>query len=305
MHPRVEELAAEETHKLDADPLDLRHFEEKVFSQNGEDGILREIFRRIGTTNRFFVECGIQDGSENNTRALLERDGWSGVWIEESGDYAAAARRAFASLPVRIIEKHITAENIGTILTAAGVPPEPDLLSIDIDGNDYWVWKELRSCSPRVVVIEYNAARIPGDSWVMPYDPKHVWDGTSRFGASLDALAGLASGLGYVLVGCDSRGVNAFFVRRDIIGDRFSHAGGGAAYHYVSPKYNDHRFGHPENREQLLEDQVAGLQRQLAGVQEWIREKERVTSEQIASLESHLRAKERELEALQKRVSSL
>jgi hypothetical protein len=302
MDPRVEALAAEEKRKLDSDPLNLRRFEEKVFSQNGEDGILREIFRRIGTTNRFFVEGGIQDGSENNTRALVERDGWSGIWIEASRAYVAAARTAFGSLPVRIIEQHITAENYGAILTAAAVPREFDLLSLDIDGNDYWVWKELRSHVPRVVVIEYNSARLPGERWVMPYDAERVWDGTSLFGASLDALADLGSDLGYVLVGCDSRGVNAFFVRRDIAGDRFSHTSGGAAYHYVSPKYNDHRFGHPENREQVLEDQVADLQRQLASVHAWIREKERVTSEQIASLEAHLRAKERELEELQKRV---
>ncbi len=304
MHPRVEAFAAEEQQKLITDPMNLRRFEKKIFSQNGEDGILGEIFRRVGTTNRFFVECGIQDGSENNTRALLEREGWRGVWIEASGDFAAAARARFASIPVRVIEQHITAANIVKILTEAGVPEEMDLLSIDIDGNDYWIWKETAPFRPRVVVIEYNAAHPPGSTWMMPYDPDHVWDGTNRFGASLDALHALAIARGYALVGCDSRGVNAFFVRRDVAGGRFSHLDEGVAYHYVSPKYNERRFGHPENREQLLEDQVADLRQQLASVHEWIREKERVVGEQIASLQAHLEAKEAEIRALRERAGS-
>jgi hypothetical protein len=297
-------FAAEEEQKLLADPLDLRRFEKKVFSQNGEDGIIAEIFRRIETSNRFFVECGIQDGSENNTRALLEHDGWHGLWIETSAAYVAAARSNFGSLPVRIVERHITAENIVGILTDAGVPRDPDLMSVDIDGNDYWIWKAAASFRPRVVVIEYNAAYPPGENVVTPYDPDHVWDGTNRFGASLDALTALAAGLGYVLVGCDSRGVNAFFLREDLVSDRFSHAGDGASYHYVSPKYNESRFGHPATREDFLADQVLDLQRQLASVHEWIREKELVVAEQISSLQDHLEAKEKELRELYQSLGS-
>lgn len=297
MHPRVEAFIVEEQAKLAADALNLRRFEAKVFSQNGEDGVIDEIFRRIGVTNRFFVECGIQDGTENNTRALLEQ-GWSGLWVERDSAAVAAARARFATLPVQIVERAITVENAASILRDASVPADPDLLSIDIDGNDYWVWKALHDFRPRAVVIEYNASRVPGDDWVMPYDPNHVWNGTSHFGASLDALEKLGRQLGYVLTGCESRGVNAFFVRRDLAGEHFSHMDGGASYHYVSPKYNDRHFGHPETREQLLEDEVADLRRQLAGVHLWIRDKERAVAEQVASLQEHLAMKEREIAKL-------
>lgn len=225
-----------ETAQRKADPLNLRNFEEKVFSQNGEDGILREIFRRIGTTSRFCVEFGIEDGTENCTRRLVEQDGWTGVWLEGSAESVARARERFAAHPVRIENAFIDAQNIEPLFDGTGVPGEPDLLVIDIDGNDFWVWQAIRAYTPRVVVIEYNGSFGRVADWVLPYDPVHQWDYSNRYGASLSALARLAAEKGYALVGCDSCGVNAFFVRCDLLNDQFSHVNGGTAFHYVHPK---------------------------------------------------------------------
>ncbi len=238
-----------EAEKLAQDALNLRHFEQKHYSQNGEDGVLAEIFRRVGTTDRYFVEFGVEDGLENNTRYLLQMQGWSGVWLEGSAEKALQASQTFAQLPVRIFNSFIDRDNIATLFETAQVPVEFDLLVIDLDGNDFWVWQALANYSPRVVVIEYNASHLPGSTWVMPYDPNHHWDGTNHFGASLDALDKLGHQKGYRLVSCDSRGVNAFFVRQDLLKDRFSYIEAGPAYHYITPKYNRRFFGHPSKEQ--------------------------------------------------------
>lgn len=101
------------------------------------------------------------------------------------------------------------------------MPERFDLLSIDLDYNDYWIWKAIETYVPRVVVIEYNATPGPSESQVVEYDPYHRWDGTDHFGASLLALVRLGHLKGYELIGCDSKGVNAFFVRSDLVEDHF------------------------------------------------------------------------------------
>ena len=157
-------LAAQELRALldspkHREPKDLNRHEYRVFSQNGEDGIIAEIFRRIGTTNRYFVEFGSSDGFENNT-ALLVRQGWSGLWID--GDHRAILRAREHFRPeveakkLTITETFITAENIEDLFRHDGVPEEFDLLSIDIDRNDYYVWEKIVHYRPRVVIVEYN-----------------------------------------------------------------------------------------------------------------------------------------------------
>jgi len=188
---------------------DLAPFEKRYSSQNGEDGILEALFAAIGTTNRSFVEFGVEDGSVCNTRRLRER-GWSGLQMDPRDPPAPGVSREF-----------VTAENIESLLDKHGVPAEPDLLSIDVDGNDWWIWKAIVSRRPRVVAIEYNAGLRPPESRTIAYDPAFRWDGTDYFGASLAALASLGREKGYALAGCDSRGVNAFFVRGDLYAGRF------------------------------------------------------------------------------------
>lgn len=181
----------------------LNRYEIKIYSQNGEDGILDAIFSKIGTTNKFYVEFGVEDGEECNTRFLQNEKGWRGLLMD-----------GYEQKSKKIKKEFITAENINDLFRKYQVPKAFDLLSIDIDGNDYWVWKAIDSSyAPRVVVIEYNASIPPTESKVIPYDPNFSWDITNYFGASLLALVKLAKTKGYTLVGCDLCGVNAFFVQ--------------------------------------------------------------------------------------------
>jgi len=194
----------------------LEPVQANVSSQQGEDAMLREIFYRIGRGRRYFVEFGVEDGSVCNTALLASRYGWGGLYIEADARDAATLRKRWAHRSdIAVRQEFVTAENIAGIFAQAGVPEEPDLLSIDIDGNDYWVWKALAGYRPRAVVIEYNAAYPPPYRWIMAYNPNHRWDRTSYFGASLSALAELGTRLGYALIGTDGNGLNAFFLRRD------------------------------------------------------------------------------------------
>lgn len=207
-------------------PKRLNRHEFQSFSQNGEDGIIEEIFTRIGTTNKFFVEFGIgKDGMENNTIQLLLQN-WSGAWMEGNPKTEQRVRncyqREFAANKLRFKNAYITAENVEQLFTDLAVPKEFDFLSLDIDGNDYWVWKALKTYQPRVVCIEYNATFGAKTKWVMSYDPKFIWPGeTSYCGASLKSLELLGAEKGYKLVGCNFTGANAFFVRNDCAGNKF------------------------------------------------------------------------------------
>ena len=138
----------------------------------------------------------------------------------------------------------VTSANIEGLLEANGVPSEFDLLSIDIDGNDYWIWAAIQRWRPRVVVIEYNASFPPPRKWVMQENHAHRWNGTNYFGASLASLTALGRAKGYTLVATDSNGVNAFFVRDELVApDRFLDPI--AAYHFSPPRYGPHQGGHP------------------------------------------------------------
>jgi hypothetical protein len=207
------------------DPKSLNRHEHKGFSNHGEDGIVAEIFRRIGTTNRYFVEFGAADGEQSNTLLWLCM-GWTGLWMEGRADAVARAghrlRSYVAAGRLTIRQAMIDAENVESLFRDGGVPREFDLLSLDIDYNDYYVWEAIQSFSPRVVEIEYNAIWPPDVEWVVPYDPKATWDYTARFGASLKSMEKLGRQKGYSLVGCSYRGGNAFFVRDDLLGDHFS-----------------------------------------------------------------------------------
>jgi hypothetical protein len=199
---------------------DLRAYERTVFSQNGEDGIIEEILRRIGVTNKFFVEFGVEWGEVCNCARLVVEEQWQGLFIEANRkhfDKLVERYRPYKN--IQCANEYVNSTTIQKILAEHGVPKELDLLSIDIDGNDYWVWKSIEDWRPRLLVIEYNPTKGPNQLWVMAENPNHIWDGTNYFGASLASLKKLSEKKGYTLVATDSRGVNAFFVRDDLVGE--------------------------------------------------------------------------------------
>lgn len=211
----------------------------KVYSQHDEDGIIQEIFRRIGATSRTFVEFGVETGIECNSAKLLI-EGWRGLWIEANAQACKAITSNFADFlndrRLTLRQSFVTAENINALVEGAGFNGEIDLVSIDIDFNDYWVWKAIKAVSPRAVVIEYNAGLHPPMSVTVPYQPNRAGDGTNYFGASLEALVRLGREKGYRIVGCNISGSNAFFVRDDLCGDHFLEPAT-AEEHYEPPRH--------------------------------------------------------------------
>lgn len=222
-----------------ADPRRLTRFGGKAYSQSDEDGILAEIFRRIGTEHRRFLEIGVHDGLECNSLWLLMQ-GWTGSWIEASGTcctrISATHTHWIEPGSLHLTNERATVENIDRLVAESSGGAPLDVLSIDIDFNDYWVWDALQDADPRVVVIEYNASWPPPAAIAIPYDPQAEWKGDNRFGASLAALAALGRRKGYDLVGCSLSGVNAFFVRHDLVADKFLNPGS-AEEHYEPPRY--------------------------------------------------------------------
>lgn len=187
----------------------------RLLSQNQEDGVLWALFRQIGVTNRRFVELG--SGATGGNAAMLAGEfGWTGLLVEgDKGKVEYAGRRFPRTTAVC---EWITPENVNALLERHGYTGEVDLLSVDIDGNDYWVWDAITVCSGRVVMLEYNSMFGPERAVTVPYDPKF-----SRrdhrfcyYGASLGAMTRLSARKGYRLVAVEPTGVNAFFLRNDV-----------------------------------------------------------------------------------------
>lgn len=207
----------------------------RLHSQNQEDGILWTLFQQIGVTGARFVELG-SGASGGNAAMLAAECGWTGLMVEGNEGSAAYARRRFPH--VTAVCAWITPESINGLLEQYGYAGEVDLLSLDIDGNDYWVWQALTACTARVVVLEYNSMFGPDRAVTIPYDPQfnrrdHRF---CYFGASLTALTKLSARKGYRLVAVEPSGVNAFFLRNDVAPD-IPACEPARAYHLVD-KYN-------------------------------------------------------------------
>lgn len=219
----------------------INRYEAKIYSQNGEDGILLYLFSLLSTKNRCFVEFGVGDGRQCNSANLSLNFGWSGLLLEADEQKAAAARYYYQqrlaekAAQVQVVHCKVTQANINQALAGNDLSGEIDLLSIDIDGNDYWLWQAIEVISPRLVVIEYNASLGSTDAITIPYNPDfNLRAGhPSGFyhGASLAALARLAAQKGYLLAGCESAGVNAFFVRQDVAEGKIEEISVQAAYY--------------------------------------------------------------------------
>jgi len=222
-----------------ADPRCLTRYEHQAFSQNGEDGAIREIFRRIGQGSRTFVEIGVGTGIENNT-ALLLADGWKGTWIEGSPKHCKEIRRKFKreldSGQLVLIESFVTRGNVNDLMTRHA-PASLDFFSLDIDMNTLHVWEAMDELKPRVCVIEYNATFPCDMRWNVEYNERAWWSGSSYFGASLQSIADVAVKKGYLLIGCDLTGTNAYFVRTDACSEHFLDPGSTRTHYEPSRTY--------------------------------------------------------------------
>lgn len=217
----------------------------KVYSQNDEDGLIEEILRRCGLTAAgSFVELGVGDGTENNSLNLLVR-GWRGAWLGGEPVRVAAdgTRLRFRQC---WIDRDNAAKLVNDEVTALGIE-QPDLVSLDLDGNDYHITEALLrgGLRPALWIAEYNARFSATTRWVMPYDPTHRWQGTDYYGASLAAFADLFSSVGYKLVCCNANGVNAFFVGPPHL-TRFADIANDCASLYMPANFRAYPYaGHP------------------------------------------------------------
>ena len=194
-----------------------------VTSQFGEDGFLQHLIRQVPGAPHSFVEFGVENYRQANTRFLLEKDRWRGLIMDGSEHNIATLREGDAAYWMRdltAVAAFITRENINALLTEHGFTGELGLLSIDIDGNDFWVWQAIEAVAPQLISVEYNFRFGSDVAVAVPYSPtfdKNIAHPSRLYyGASLRALTGLANERGYDLVGCSDGGVNAFFVRHDI-----------------------------------------------------------------------------------------
>jgi hypothetical protein len=199
----------------------LREAEFQVHSQWGEDGIIQHLVSVVPIERRVFVEFGVEDYTESNTRFLLQHENWGGLVLDGSPENIAAIRRdpIYWRHNLKAQAAFVDRDNINALIAENGIEGDIGLLSIDIDGNDYWVWEAIRSVAPRIVVVEYNSLFGPRAPVSIPYDPRFARTqahySNLYWGASLAALARLGKRKGYALVGSNSAGNNAFFVREE------------------------------------------------------------------------------------------
>jgi len=195
----------------------------RVFSQNDEDGIIQFLISHLPIKHRTFVEFGVENYAESNTRFLLINDNWQGMVMDGSEENVAYIRtdKDIWRWDLQARCAFITKDNINALLSESGFDAELGLLSIDIDGNDYWVWEAIQSVRPCIVVAEYNSM-FGLQPVSVPYDPAFdrikAHHSKLYYGCSLSALEYLAEKKGYILVGSNLNGNNCFFVRKDIAG---------------------------------------------------------------------------------------
>jgi len=201
---------------------DINSHEFKVFSQFGDDGIIQYLTSKIEINNQTFIEFGVEDFFESNTRFLMMKDNWEGFVLDGARENIDRLLQSnfYWKYQLKAVSAFITKENINELLEMSGFDHDLGILHIDLDGNDYWIWKEIDKFSPRILILEYNSVFGNKQEWTIPYKPDF-----QRFdahfsglywGASLPALFELSTSKGYDLVGCNSAGNNAYFVRKDV-----------------------------------------------------------------------------------------
>lgn len=223
------------------DSVPLYRFEKKIFSQNGEDGITMKLVEMIYDQHaaNYYVEFGVENGCECNTRILREKYGWKGLQMDGG----------FQNETINLHQEFITKENIVELFKKYDVPPVINLLSIDIDFNDFYCLHQiLHNYTCDIIICEFNGTHFPNEDKIVKYDPNGRWDNTNYFGASLLAYYKLGKKYNHTLVYCNY--INAFFVRDDIIAAKklnFINMGDINKL-YVPPSYSyGPNGGHPQD----------------------------------------------------------
>ena len=200
----------------------LNEYEFRVFSQGGEDGIIQYLLRNIKISRKIFVEFGVENYTECNTRFLLINNNWSGLVIDGNPHNVDYIKKdsIYWKYNLKADCAFVNRDNINNILAKNGVQDEIGILSIDVDGNDYWIWQAINSVKPAIVICEYNSRFGANKSITIPYNPNFVRTQVCNiniyYGASLKALCLLAHKKGYIFIGCNKFGNNAFFIRSDL-----------------------------------------------------------------------------------------
>lgn len=222
----------------------LHETEFKVFSQCGDDGIIQYLVNYLDIKNKTFIEFGVEDYREANTRFLLINNNWSGLIMDDINFNIEKIKKDdfFWKYDLRAKAAFITAENVNNLIKEEGFFGEIGLMHIDIDGNDYWIWKALEVVEPIIMIVEYNSVFGIRKAITVPYNPK--FNRTEEhysnlyFGASLKAFCDLASIKNYAFIGSNSTGNNAYFIKKDYLnGIKSLEAEEG----YVSSKFRESR----------------------------------------------------------------
>ncbi len=222
----------------------IRDAEFKVFSQFGDDGIIQYLLQHVPLQSRRFIEFGVESYQEANTRFLLLNDNWQGLIMDGSAAHMEAIRHEplYWRHDLTAAAAFVTKDNINPLFTQHGFTGDVDLLSVDIDGNDYWVWEAIEVVQARIVIVEYNAVFGAKRAVTVPYDPQFVRSQAHYshlyWGVSLKALCLLAERKGYSFVGCNSAGNNAYFIRKDCLNDLQSLT---AEEGYVASRFRESR----------------------------------------------------------------
>lgn len=211
---------------LNLNSKNINDHEFKVFSQWGEDGLIDYLVSNLNIENKTFIEFGVENYEESNTKFLLLNRNWKGLVLDSSKDNINFIKKSdlYWKHSLEAICEFITKENINNVIQASNFEKKVGILSIDIDGNDYWVWKEIYAIDPSIVIIEYNARLGKKKTYVVPYDKnferKRGHHTMIYYGASIQALVKMGEEKGYAFICCNKAGNNAFFVKKELLNEK-------------------------------------------------------------------------------------
>ena len=206
--------------------LSINNYEFRVFSQFGDDGIIQFLIKRVQPEKKIFIEFGVENYDESNTKFLLVNNNWKGLIFDgdKSNMGYVKNQEYFWRHALTAEAQFITKENINDLITSNGFQGRIGILHVDLDGNDYWIWETINCVSPDILILEYNSVYGKEHAWTVPY--KADFNRTAAhfsnlyWGASLKALNILSANKGYSFVGCNDAGNNAYYIKSEIIGQK-------------------------------------------------------------------------------------